>query len=116
MAKRKSADDLYEERRFAILKYLRFPLENGAHEISVDVLDAEFVDSFIEATGAPYKVMFYGANRCACLGPLLARMAKEGSLVRSTVSISGMAGMGFPPWVYCYKLSEMMKPQPQKKD
>lgn len=114
MSKRKSADELYEERRFAILKYLRFPLENGAHEISVDVLDAEFVDSFIEATGAPYKVMFYGANRCACLGPLLARMFKEGSLVRGVASISGMGGMGFPSWVYSYKLSEFMKPAKDK--
>ncbi len=96
----------YEARRRFILDWLRNPILNGAHQISVDVVDQAFVEAFSVDLKVPVKVMPYGADLCPILGQTLSKMAKEGSLVRSISSIHGMGGMGFPKWVYCYELPD----------
>jgi hypothetical protein len=70
----------------------------------VDVLDAEFVDAFAEATGAKVVVMPYGADKCGQLGRDLSAMFKAGRLGRWACGIWGGSGEGFPKWVYSYHL------------
>jgi hypothetical protein len=72
---------------------------------STDVLNADFVDDYVEATGAPCKVFFYGAMQCRQLGRDLGAMYKKGLLERYAVGLpTGDSAMGFPKWVYCYSL------------
>jgi hypothetical protein len=72
---------------------------------STDVLNSNFVDAYVEATNAPCKVFFYGAMQCRQLGRDLASMFRKGLLERSTVGLQpGDSAMGFPKWVYCYRL------------
>ncbi len=97
-----------------ILRYLRAPIELGAHSISVDVLDADFVDYFVGATKSPHSVQPYGASKCPILGAALSKMASEGSLTRTRTGVHGVAGMGFPKWVWVYELAAHMIPQPAK--
>ncbi len=70
----------------------------------VDVLNSDFVDDYLEATGAAFSPMMYGAHRCKQLGKDLAGLYKLGKLRRHTTGIEGLAGMGFPRWVYAYYL------------
>lgn len=72
---------------------------------SVDVLNRDFVDDYVEATGAPYDPMPYGADKCKQLGRDLSQMTKEGTLERVAVGLAGV-GMGFPKWVWSYRLKE----------
>jgi hypothetical protein len=70
----------------------------------VDVLNSGFVDTFVQATGATAIVQPYGANKCPTLGRDLAAMVHCGILKRHRTGITGLAGMGFPRWVWCYSL------------
>lgn len=70
----------------------------------VDVLDAEFVNAYIAATNAPHRVTMYGAFKCTQLGRDLSKMHEDYMLKRSRIGIEGMAGMGFPTWVWLYTL------------
>jgi hypothetical protein len=67
----------------------------------LDVLNSYLVDDYQEGTGVSVDVMPYGANKCRQLGVDLAELASLGYLTRS-----GMAGMGFPRWVWSYRLSD----------
>lgn len=69
---------------------------------AVDVCDSDFVDDYVAATGAEVHYVMYGANKCPQLGRDLATMV--GTLERSRVGLQGMAGMGFPRWVWSYRL------------
>ena len=86
-------------RRAWITDYLRA----HPHE-HVDVLNRYFVDEYVEATGAPVDVMPYGADRCATLGRDLAALYYSRDVDRVVTGIEGMAGLGFPRWVYTYHL------------
>ena len=70
-----------------------------------DVLDSDFVDRYIEATGAAFRVTNFGAFKCPQLGRDLAAMTEQGILKRNRIGIEGMAGMGFPRWVWSYRLT-----------
>lgn len=70
----------------------------------VSVLSPEFVDAYIEYTGANYLVMMWGANKCRLLSSDLSRMYKNNILKRFATGIRG--GEGFPRWVYIYSLEE----------
>lgn len=76
----------------------------GDHAEGCNVLDRYFVDGYLEATKAPFAAMPYGADKCPQLGRDLSRMYKEGILKRARCGIEGMSGMGFPKWVWIYKL------------
>lgn len=75
----------------------------------VDILDAEFVQEYINATNAQYRVTIYGAFKCAQLGRDLAAMHHDYVLKRNRVGIEGMGGMGFPTWVWNYQVHPAFK-------
>lgn len=92
-------------RRQWILDYMiREQKRMGTSSYHVDVLNGDFVDDYIEATGATYYACFYGAHKCPQLGEDLSKMHREGLLDRYATGISDLAGMGFPRWVYCYSV------------
>ena len=92
-----------KQREDWIVKYL---IDQG-NSASVDVLNRDFVEDYVEATGAKYYIQMYGANTCRRLGKDLAAMNKSGILKRSRTGIYGMVGMGFPRWVWSYRLREI---------
>jgi len=71
-------------------------------EHGVDILNSEFVDQYIEATGAKFRVQIIGANTCRQLGKDLSELHKEGYLKRGTIGLAGV-GCGFAKWVYTYQ-------------
>ena len=71
----------------------------------VDVLDTAFVLAYIEAHNAPCQTIFIGAPRCPQLGRDLGWMFKLDRLSRVAVGLAaGDASIGFPKWVYSYRL------------
>lgn len=72
---------------------------------AVDVLNESFVDDFITRTDAKYLPTMFGAFGCPTLGRDLRALYLEGWMRRERVGISGMAGMGFPRWVWSYRLT-----------
>lgn len=84
-----------EQRYQIIINYIK---ENG----NVDCLNKDFVDYYVDNTQAKVFYQPYGANKCPQLQRDLAAMTWQ--LKRNRVGIEGMAGMGFPKWVWSYKL------------
>lgn len=70
----------------------------------VDVCNRDFVDDYIEATGASFRAVNYGAHKCPQLGRDLSRMASRRDLRRRRFGIEGMTGLGFPRWVWSYSV------------
>ena len=94
----------YATRRDAVLTWFdQFPGQSKWQE-RVDVLNKDFVDWYLEKTGAKFAEMPYGAHRCSSLRRTLRQMHKEGLLDRSSADVQGVAGMGFPTWVWSYRL------------
>lgn len=91
------------ERYTWVEKYLKQHSHGLAARVSV--VDSYFVDDYISACG-PKSIdyMPYGAHRVPQLGRDLAAMYKEGKLVRNIAGLGDMHSMGFPAWVYEYKL------------
>lgn len=73
---------------------------------NMDVLNADLVADYIDATGAKFAMMMYGADKCRQLGTDLSRMASLGYLTRHRTGLEGLAGMGFPRWVWVYARGE----------
>lgn len=92
------------ERQNWILAWLQKREELHGQVERVDVLYSDFVIDYADATGAKCYVLFFGAPRCRQLGLDLAAMHAAGILERHTTGIEGMAGMGFPRWVWSYHL------------
>lgn len=82
----------------------------------VDVLNRYFVDAYVEVTGAKCYPMPFGADKCPQLGRDLAYMYRVGLLTRHVTGIDGMAGMGFPRWVYTYWLPKKDRPRLKKRN
>ncbi|WLJ71218.1 hypothetical protein [Sphingomonas phage Birtae] len=76
----------------------------GERHVARDVLSRDFVDAYIEATNAAFRPTAYGAYKCPMLGRDLAEMVEEGRLRRTRIGIEGLAGMGFPRWVWSYRI------------
>ena len=71
----------------------------------IDVLYAEFVAEYVEATGCKSVVQFFGAEKCPQLGRDLGRMFSRELLQRTAVGLpTGYVSMGFPKWVWSYRL------------
>jgi hypothetical protein len=88
--------------RFAwIEKYI----DTNTLTASVDVLDRGFVDAY-ERACKPKQVfiMPFGANKIPQLGRDLGEMYSRGTLTRHASGLTQMRGMGFPAWVYVYRL------------
>lgn len=70
---------------------------------SVDCLDSDFVDAYIEYTKAKFVPVTIGAHRCNQLAIDMANMASVRRLVRWRSGVPGSM-IGFPKWVWCYSL------------
>lgn len=92
------------ERRAWILAWIRRREALHGQQERVDVTYSDFVIDYIEATDAKHEVLFMGAPRCPQLGRDLGAMYAAGILERHTTGLEGMAGMGFPRWVWVYYL------------
>jgi hypothetical protein len=98
----------FDYRRRWILEWLRAEKSRGA-SATCDVLNQDFSDKYLVATGAKCMPTAFGAHKCPQLGRDLSRMNAEGSLVRKRVSICGMAGQGFPKWAWVYELAQHLQ-------
>jgi hypothetical protein len=78
-----------------------------------DVCNRDFVQDYIDATGMAHRVTWFGANKCPALGRDLARLVKKRRLSRHRTGIEGMAGMGFPRWVWMYQKPKLTGWEPQ---
>lgn len=84
--------------------------EISKHEAGVDILNSDFVFSYINATDEPFSMQFFGAPKCATLGRDLAAMFRAGILNRAPVGIpDGLSSQGFPKWIYRYNLNGEFK-------
>lgn len=86
---------LPEERRTWIVKYIRV---HGP----VDILRSDFVDDYIAATKASFRLTCFGAFKCSTLGRDLAHLVSEGALRRRRLGLSSNWQPGFPKWVWVY--------------
>jgi len=87
-----------------IENYLRVHTRTNYGSYTVDVCDANFVFAYVQATGAKSKPMMYGADRCRQLGRDLTEMHKRKRLRRHRTGLGDMHSMGFPSWVWSYRL------------
>lgn len=98
----------FDKKAKAVLDWFRTYAPAGRHQLErerVDVLNRDFVDHYVEKTGASFYAMPYGAAKCPSLGSTLSRMEREGALIRHRTGLEGMGGMGFPKWVWTYRLT-----------
>jgi hypothetical protein len=72
--------------------------------VSADVLSTDFVTDFAQDNEVNTRIQMFGAPKCDRLGEDLADLYKSGQLTRHATGLTGMAGMGFPPWVYVYDI------------
>lgn len=86
------------------LKWLMDYLNARGRLYYVNTLNSDFVDEYTEETNAPHMIRIIGANTCPMLARDLATLHKQGKLDRSPGGIGGMAGMGFPTWIWQYRL------------
>lgn len=85
-------------------------LEITKYEVGVDILNSDFVISYINATDEACSMQFFGAPKCATLGRDLAAMFRAAILNRNPVGIpDGLSSQGFPKWVYRYSLNGEFK-------
>lgn len=81
----------------------------------VDVLNADFVWAYAEATSVRVSVQFYGAPKCPTLGDDLGRMYRRAALDRVRTALGeGSRNLGFPPWVWCYSIPKSRWPSLKK--
>lgn len=79
-----------------------------------NVLDSAFVGAYIDFTGAPFDLQPFGADKCPQLGRDLSALYKAGKLSRYATGLGpGDASMGFPKWVYSYRLTATGKDAPK---
>lgn len=75
----------------------------------VDVLNTDFALAYWEFTECKGRTCMYGAPKIPALARDLASMAKAGALDRHRTGIQGVAGMGFPRWVWAYTLTRVWR-------
>jgi len=83
----------------------KFVVEWLKNNIDANVLDAVFIDEFVNATGCTFSVTTLGANKCNYAGRTLSRMFGENTLKRFAVGLGSNYQAGFPKWVYSYTLN-----------
>ncbi|POA45542.1 hypothetical protein C1893_23080 [Pseudomonas sp. MPR-ANC1] len=70
---------------------------------ATDVLNADFVNGYVNATQAPYFEQAFGANSCRQLGRDLSAMHMSGQLTRGRIGLTERY-TGMPSWVYVYSV------------
>lgn len=101
------------ERQQWIIEHMQKRELSVSYRYTVDVLNRDFVDEYVDATGAKADCMPYGADKCPTLGRDLAALHKAGKLDRYATGLQGLAGMGFPRWVYVYRLKQTATAEPR---
>ncbi len=84
-------------------EWIRQWIKSQGSKGSADVMDSEFVASYIDATGAAFLAQTVGADTCRQLGRDLSAMYKVGSLRRGRIGLTDHY-QGMPNWVYVYRL------------
>ena len=75
--------------------------ENG----HIDMLNRDFVDDYAEEFKVSRVWKIIGANGCRDLQTMLGKLYQKNYLYRDSVGITGgLAGNGFPTWVWSYRL------------
>lgn len=72
---------------------------------TVNVMDAGFMDAYIRATGATYRISDGGYPICLALTRDLAYMTSQGILEREVLSFGVSRQKGKAPWVYSYRVT-----------
>lgn len=72
----------------------------------VDILDAAFVQAYIDATDANYTPTMWGAHKCVRLSRDLAQMHRDGMLIRSRVNLGSAWVDGYPRSLWHYDIPE----------
>lgn len=74
------------------------------HAGGVDILNSDFVDTYIAATKVRFKPTNWGAFKCPTLSADLLAMYRSGRLKRHRAGLAGNWQPGFPKWVWSYRL------------
>jgi hypothetical protein len=98
----------YDQRRRWIIAWLQQRHIATKVRATVDVLNQDFVNAYIKATGAKSIAVLWGADKCRLLSRDLTRMCHEGSLQRTRQGLQDM-GPDFPRWVWVYELPEHLQ-------
>ena len=86
-----------DDRKVWILKWIKEHSPQG-----VDVLNSDFVDDYVAATGVRMEPTCWGASKCPTLGSDLSAMARCGALDRGRIGLGANWQPGFPKWVWAY--------------
>jgi len=71
---------------------------------AVDIMNADFVDAYIEKFKPKHIITMYGANKCSELSKILKQGYDMNIFNRSIIGIH-QAMWGFPKWVYVYEIN-----------
>lgn len=98
-----------QERKVFIANYLqeleRSLYPNKVEKATVNILDADFVDSFVSFSGCLSKPTEHGVQTCKQLSRDLTEMWQNGEIMRKLVRLpAGTRSTGAPGWVYFYSL------------
>lgn len=74
-----------------------------AHWEFLDTLNSHLVDDYAERLHVARQFMMIGAHRCSQLAADLRELWKRGYMTRWASGVGGLAGMGFPKWIWMYK-------------
>lgn len=81
-----------------IVNYMK---ENEPH---VDIMNAAFVDAYIEEFNPRHAIMIYGANKCKEISRVLKSGYDMEIFRRGRIGLNAHL-TGFPNWVYVYSLN-----------
>ena len=70
----------------------------------MDILNAPFVDAYIDRFNAAHTVTMFGANKCKDLGKTLKAGYDNGTFERNRLGLTEHLS-GFPNWVYVYSIN-----------
>ncbi|MCK5610544.1 hypothetical protein KAR91_52205 [Candidatus Pacearchaeota archaeon] len=87
-------DTIFEKRIDWLKKYIR------DNDNCFDMLNVQFVDSFIDRFNVSHDSPFIGARHCPILGRFLTEAHSKGYLSRIVISLR--EGPGYPNWIYGY--------------
>jgi len=96
-------------------KAQKFILDYLNKNARADILNADFIDKFIEATGSKYVFQPWGAHTCRYAGVMLSDLYRAGKISRVKIGINNWQP-GFPKWVYVYTLEKLASLEPKQEE
>lgn len=98
--------DLEEKEKF-IIDWMSEGRHLNCH--SVDILNAQFVDDYIERFKPRFRPTNFGAYKCSELVRVLRKLYLYGKLERRTVGLPDRPSSDFPKWIYSYSIKNSIK-------